>query len=72
MDKADTKVVFTNLDNRSKFEDLAEQTKMVLVGSTEAAQTWGDDHYNESMAAQSQTIEPVTLDTDAPFLQMFT
>ena len=72
MDKADTKVVFTNLENRSKFEDLAEQTKMVLVGSIEDAQTWGDDHYSQSMAAQSQTIEPVILDTDAPFLQMFT
>jgi acetyl-CoA synthetase len=72
MDKADTKVVFTNLENRSKFEDLAEQTKMVLVGSIEDAQTWGDDHYSQSMVAQSQTIEPVMLDTDAPFLQMFT
>ena len=72
MDKADTKVIFTNLENRSKFEDLAEQTKMVLVGSVEDAQIWGDDHYSQSMAAQSQTIEPVILDTDAPFLQMFT
>ena len=72
MDKADTKVVFTNLENRSKFEDLAEQTKMVLVGSIEDAQTWGDDHYIQSMAAQSQTMKPVSLDTDAPFLQMFT
>lgn len=72
MDKADTKVVFTNLENRSKFEDLAKQTKMVLVGSIEDAQTWGDDHYIQSMEAQSQTIEPAMLDTDAPFLQMFT
>ncbi|WP_420229216.1 AMP-binding protein [Psychrobacter sp. ER1] len=72
MDKADTKVVFTNLENRSKFEDLAEQTKMVLVGSVEDAQTWGDDHYSQSMAAQLQTFEPMMLDTDAPFLQMFT
>ncbi|MDN3446715.1 AMP-binding protein [Psychrobacter sp. APC 3281] len=72
MDKADTKVVFTNLENRSKFEDLAEQTKMVLVGSTEDAETWGDDHYSQFMAAQSQTFEPMMLDTDAPFLQMFT
>ena len=72
MDKADTKVVFTNLENRSKFEDLAAQTKMVLVGSPDDAQSWGDDHYTQSMAAQPQTIEPVTLDTDAPFLQMFT
>jgi len=72
MNKADTKVVFTNLENRSKFEDLAEQTKMVLVGSVEDAQTWGDDHYIQSMAAQLQTFEPMMLDTDAPFLQMFT
>ncbi|PKH65953.1 AMP-binding protein [Psychrobacter sp. 4Dc] len=72
MDKANTRVVFTNLENRGKFEDLAEQTKMVLVGSVEDAQTWGDDHYSQSMAAQSQTLEPVILDTDAPFLQMFT
>lgn len=72
MDKANTRVVFTNLENRGKFEDLAEQTKMVLVGSVEDAQTWGDDHYSQSMAAQPQTFEPVTLDTDVPFLQMFT
>ncbi len=72
MDKAGTKVVFTNQENRGKFDDLAAQTKMVLVGSTEDAQTWGDDYYTESMKAQSQTMKPVLLDTDAPFLQMFT
>ena len=72
MDKAGTKVVFTNVDNRSKFEDLAEQTKMVLVGSETDAKAWGDDHYANSMQVQPQTIEPILLDTDAPFLQMFT
>ena len=72
MDKAGTKVVFTNVDNRSKFEDLAEQTKMVLVGSEVDAKAWGDDHYANSMQVQPQTIEPILLDTDAPFLQMFT
>ncbi|WP_299185170.1 AMP-binding protein [uncultured Psychrobacter sp.] len=80
MDKANTKVVFTNADNRSKFEDLAEQTKMVLVGSTADSKAWGDDNYNEmieKVAAQaqnqqSQTASPVLLDTDASFLQMFT
>ena len=72
MDKAGTKVVFTNIDNRSKFEDLAEQTKMVLVGSKTDAKAWGDDHYANSMQVQPQTIETVLLDTDAPFLQMFT
>ena len=72
MDKANTKVVFTNSENRGKFEDLAEQTKMVMVGSVVDAQAWGDDDYAESIAAQSQTLESVSLDTDAPFLQMFT
>ncbi len=72
MDKANTKVVFTNIDNRGKFDDLAKQTKMVLVGSKVDAQSWDDDIYTEMMATQPQAIEPVLLDTDAPFLQMFT
>ena len=72
MDKANTKVVFTNQENRGKFDDLAKQTKMVLVGSKVDAQSWGDDNYAQMMATQPQTLEPVLLDTDAPFLQMFT
>ncbi|MEN6668818.1 AMP-binding protein [Psychrobacter sp. B38] len=82
MDKAGTKVVFTNVDNRGKFEDLAEQTKMVLVSHKANGQgdgdhkenhnSWGDDEYAASIQAQPQTIAPVILDTDAPFLQMFT
>lgn len=77
MDKANTKVVFTNEENRSKFEDLAEQTKMVMVDNKNDAQAtsekkWPDDNYAKMMASQSQTSEPVLLDADAPFLQMFT
>ena len=76
MDKAGTKVVFTNVDNRSKFEDLAEQTKMVLVGSEGDIQAddqhWNDDRYTKMMAIQPETLEPVLLDVNAPFLQMFT
>ena len=72
MDKANTKVVFTNQENRGKFDDLAKQTKMVLIGSKVDAQSWGDDNYAQMMAQQPQTLEPVLLDTDAPFLQMFT
>ena len=77
MDKANTKVVFTNQENRGKFEDLAEQTKMVMVGSKNNAQTdneskWSDDNYAQMMATQPQTVEAVLLDEDAPFLQMFT
>ncbi|WP_201583052.1 AMP-binding protein [Psychrobacter jeotgali] len=70
MDKANTKVVFTNHENRSKFKDLAEQTKMALVGPQ--SDSWDDDNYDDIIAKQPQTFEPVTLDTDAPFLQMFT
>jgi len=72
MDKANTKVVFTNQENRGKFDDLAKQTKMVLVGSKVDAQSWGDDSYADKISKQPQTIEPVLLNTDAPFLQMFT
>ncbi|WP_367110570.1 AMP-binding protein [uncultured Psychrobacter sp.] len=72
MDKANTKVVFTNSENRNKFEDLAQQTKMVMVGNQSDNQAWDDDHYNEMVVKQNQTFEPVLLDTDAPFLQMFT
>ncbi|WP_201502273.1 AMP-binding protein [Psychrobacter cibarius] len=72
MDKANTKVVFTNQENRGKFDDLAKQTKMVLVGSKVDAQSWGDDSYAEKVATQSQTVDAVSLGTDAPFLQMFT
>lgn len=52
MDKAETKVVFTNQENRSKFKDLAQQTTMVMVGSEADSQTWGDDNYTEMMATQ--------------------
>lgn len=77
MDKAETKVVFTNQENRSKFKDLAQQTTMVMVGSEADSQTWGDDNYAHMMATQTKTVDsqkmpPVVLDTDAPFLQMFT
>ncbi|WP_201526861.1 AMP-binding protein [Psychrobacter frigidicola] len=72
MDKAETKVVFTNHENRDKFKDLAQQTTMVIVGSQNDSQAWGDDNYAQMLAKQPQTIEPIRLDTDAPFLQMFT
>ncbi len=77
MDKANTKVVFTNQENRGKFDDLAKQTTMVMVGSEADSQTWDDDNYAQMISAHSKTVDsqkmpPVVLDTDAPFLQMFT
>lgn len=76
LDKAATKVVFTNQDNRDKFKDLAQQTKMVMVDGScsEETQAWEDDNYFakvESMTA-SIGIDPVLLDTDDSFLQLFT
>ncbi len=80
MDKAKTKVVFTDSENRGKFADLAQQAKMVLVNNEEGTEKngnegnkeWDDDNYNEMKAKQTQTFEPIKLTIDAPFLQMFT
>lgn len=75
MDKAATKVVFTNLENRAKFKDLANQTKMVMVSRQDDNQFEQDDNYYvmfDKMSHQSQRIDAVLLETDAPFLQMFT
>ena len=80
MDKAKTKVVFTDCENRGKFADLAQHAKMVLVSHKEGTEKngnegnkeWDDDNYNEMKAKQLQTFEPIKLTIDAPFLQMFT
>ncbi len=85
MDKANTKVVFTNHENRDKFKDLAEQTIMVMVDDKEGTQAHHqilpDDNYYKRVAEIAAThakidnikeMMPVLLDTDAPFLQMFT
>ena len=78
LQKANTKVVFTNPANREKFVELqqhgeiASLPKMVLVGATADENTWGDVLYQDEIASQNNECEPVRLDTDAPFLQMFT
>ena len=72
LDKAQTKVVFTNSDNRDKFAELAAQTKMVMVGTQADSEMWGDDHYQTKIASQPIRFDAVILDAEAPFLQMFT
>ncbi|WP_230659016.1 AMP-binding protein [Psychrobacter sp. I-STPA10] len=78
LQKANTKVVFTNPANRGKFTELekhgelASLPKMVLVGASSAENTWGDVLYQDEIASQNSDFEPVLLTTDAPFLQMFT
>lgn len=73
LDKADTKVVFTNLDNRSKFDEIENLPTMVLIEAQAAADANG---YSDDIFAKaeqySEVCEPVLLTPDAPFLQMFT
>lgn len=78
LQKADTKVVFTNTANRGKFTELeqhgelASLPKMVLVGAIADDNKWGDVLYQDEVASQDSDCEPVVLSSDAPFLQMFT
>ncbi|WP_019673995.1 AMP-binding protein [Psychrobacter lutiphocae] len=73
LDKADTKVVFTNLENRVKFDDIDNLPTMVLVEDQATAKASGyDDDIFAQAWQQSSVCEPVQLKTDATFLQMFT
>ncbi len=72
LDKADTKVVFTNAENREKFNEIQSLPKMVMVGTTEEASKHDDDHFETVLNAQSADFEPIVLTGDDPFLQMFT
>lgn len=80
LEKAQTKVVFTNPDNRHKFEEVQTPTKMVLVstdaerheGAGDSQNKWGDDDYHALVAQQATECEPVLLSEDDAFLQMFT
>ena len=72
LDKADTKVVFTNLENRAKFDDLANLPQMVLIIKEEGVTNdYADANFNEASQFDTE-FEPVNLEADAPFLQMFT
>ncbi len=72
LDKADTKVVFTNLDNRSKFEEITNLPQMVLVTKEgEDASQYTDANFKDIEGFDTD-FEAVMLDADAPFLQMFT
>lgn len=70
--KAATKVVFTNLENRAKFEEIVDLPQMVLVTKeTEQVEGYADANFKEAEKLPTE-FESVTLETDAPFLQMFT
>ncbi|MDO5770420.1 MAG: AMP-binding protein, partial [Psychrobacter sp.] len=71
LDKAHTKVVFTDAANRHKFEDINQLPKMVLVNQAND-NSWSDDNYYQVLAEQGQAYEPLLLEPDDAFLQMFT
>lgn len=72
LDKADTKVVFTNAENREKFNEISNLPKMVMVGSEQEAKQHEDVHFDAAFARQPSDFDTVMLKGDAPFLQMFT
>ena len=72
LDKAATKVVFTDVHNREKFNEIKNLPKMVMVGTADEASLHGDLHFDSLMQQQAAHFEPVMLTGEAPFLQMFT
>lgn len=72
LDKADTKVVFTNHENRHKFIEIKNLPQMIMVGSETEASEFDDLHFETHFDKQSTDFDAVLLKGDAPFLQMFT
>jgi len=70
--QAKTKLIFTDAENREKFKPIADLPTRVMIGSEAEAEQWGDLHYASLLSKQSEVCEPLTLDKEAPFLQMFT
>lgn len=70
--KADTKVVFTDNENRPKFNEITNLPTMVMIGSVQEAEAFGDSHFDSEYNKQSADFEAVLLKGDEPFLQMFT
>ncbi len=70
--QAKTKLVFTDAENREKFKPIQQLPSMVMIGSEAEAKQWDDLHYQSLFDQQSETCEPLILDKEEPFLQMFT
>lgn len=73
--KSHTKAVFTNPENRAKFEDIDKLPIMVLVPDNsygEVNNPWQDDEFDKLRQQQSSECAPLLLETDDAFLQMFT
>ena len=71
--QCDSKVVVTDSANRHKFDQVKGLPVVVQVSDSETeAEAKGDLHFASVLAQQSDRFEPVILDAEQPFLQMFT
>lgn len=68
LERAGTKLVLTDSANRSKLGEVKGCPPIMMVGEASA----GDFSFEEEMAKQSESFEPVIIGADDPFLQMFT
>lgn len=72
LSQAKTVLVITDEENRAKFKPIKNLPKMMMMGSEAKAKEWGDLHYATAIEAQSSEYDTQVLDSDQPFLQMFT
>lgn len=73
INQCDSKVVVTDAANRHKFDQVKGLPTVVQVcENASEAGAKGDLHFASVVAAQSDQFEPVILDAEQPFLQMFT
>lgn len=71
--QCDAKVVVTDAANRHKFDQVKGLPPVVQVCEhASEAGAKGDLHFASILEAQSDQFEPVILDAEQPFLQMFT
>jgi len=71
LDRASTRLVVTDEQNRFKLDDVKNCPPIVRVTQTGGA-PHPDIDYHTQLAAQSDQFEPVLIGADEPMLQMFT
>ncbi|GLR64778.1 AMP-binding protein [Marinospirillum insulare] len=72
LNQAKTVLVFTDEENRAKFEPVKNLPPLVIMASEAVAEKRGDLHFDSLLAPQSSECDALVLDADQPFLQMFT
>lgn len=71
--RAGTRLVVTDAANRGKLDEVQGCPPVLLVNRDEADTGHGaDPDFAASLAAQSDVFDPVRIQADEPFLQMFT